>query len=438
MCEQPQLLAGFGKINITPDYPVGLRGYSTDATRIHEMVVDPVYATCIALTEGEETILIYTLDHCCCDQTITQWIRDAVTPATGIPGEHIFTSATHTHSAPSTGAHPNAMRYRGDLVVWCVQAAQAALADRAPAKVLLAKQEIPGMNFVRHFITQNGTVAGIAFGSFKDNPPVDYTAQPDKTLMLVKFQREGLKKSILMVNWQAHPDRSSEIGKLNIAPSFPGPLRDTLANYTGDLVAYFTGADGNTVMDTRIEKDKHNLNWREYGIKMAEIGYGLYKQLQEVPGSGIAVNRRVVEVETDHGMDHRLEDAVKVVAFWKKEGLAPGNEFARANGFSSVYHANAVRGKASMGKSRTLELNTFRVGSIGFTTGTYEMFSEAGIAIRERSPFANTFLLTGNFSYIPSKEAYDYQCYEAVTGFYARGTGERLVDEYIEMLNEIK
>ena len=137
-------------------------------------------------------------------------------------------------------------------------------------------------------------------------------------------------------------------------------------------------------------------------------------------------------------MDHRLEDAVKVVEFWKKEGLAPGNEFARANGFSSVYHANAVRGKAGMGKSRTLELNTFRVGSIGFTTGTYEMFSEAGIAIRERSPFENTFLLTGNFSYIPSKEAYDYQCYEAVTGFFDRGTGERLVDEYIEMLNEIK
>ena len=438
MSEQPQLLAGFGKIDVTPDYPVGLRGYANDGTRIHEMVVDPIYVTCIALTEGEETILVYTLDHCCCDQTITQWIRQAVTPVTGIPGEKIFTSATHTHSAPSTGAHPNAMRYRGDLVVWCVQAAQAALADRAPAKVLVAKQEVPGMNFVRHFITANGSIAGIAFGSFKDNPPLDYTTQPDKTLMLVKFQREGFKKSILMVNWQGHPDRSSEIGKLNIAPSFPGPFRDTLATYTGDLVAYFTGADGNTVIDSRLKQDQHNLNWREYGIKMAEISYGLYKQLQEVPGTGIAVNRRVVELQTDHGMDDRIEDALKVIDFWKKEGLTEGMAYARSFGFSSVYQANAIRNKFHMDKTRTLELNTFRVGGIGFTSGTYEMFSEAGLAIRERSPFENTFLLTGNFSYIPSKEAYDYQCYEAVTGYYARGTGERLVEEYIEMLNEIK
>ena len=438
MGTQPQLLAGFGKIDITPDYPVGLRGYANDGTRIHEMVVDPIYVTCVAVTEGEETILLYTLDHCCCDQTITQWIRTAVTPVTGIPGEKIFTSGTHTHSAPSTGAHPNAMRYRGDLVVWCVQAAQVALADRAPAKLLCGQQEVPGMNFVRHYVTQDGSVAGVAFGNFKDNPPVDYTTQPDKTLMLVKFQREGFKKSILLVNWQGHPDRSSEIGKLNIAPSYPGPLRDTLATYTGDLVAYFTGADGNTVIDSRFKQDQHGLNWREYGIKMAEIGYGLYKQLQEVEGTGIAVNRRVVEVQTDHGMDHRIEDAIKVYDVWKQVGITEGNALAKSYGFSSVYQANAIRNKFHMDKTRTLELNTFRIGGIGFTSGTYEMFSEAGIAIRKNSPFENTFLLTGNFSYIPSKEAYDYQCYEAVTGYYARGTGERLVEEYVEMLNEIK
>lgn len=438
MCEQHGLLAGFGKVDVTPDYPVGLRGYSNDATRIHEMVVDRVYVTCIALTDGEETILLYTIDNCACEHSTAELIRAAVTPVTGIPGEKIFCAATHTHNAPSIGAHPNAMRFKADLIVACVNAAREALADRASAKILAAKQEIPGMNFVRHYVTANGSIAGIAFGSFKDNPPVASTAEPDKQLLLIKFQREGLRKSILMVNWQGHPDCSTAIGKLNISPSYPGPLRDTLAAYTGDLVAYFTGDDGNTVIESRLKDEQHNLNWREYGIKMAEYCYALYKNLQEVEGSGISTCRQIVQVQTDHSMDHMVDVANEVFHVWKTVGLQEGNALARSYGLSSAYQANAIRNKARMEKTRTLELNTFRVGGIGFTTGTYEMFSEAGIAIREGSPFDYTFLLTGNFSYIPSAAAYDYQCYEAVTGYYARGTGEYLVDQYLEMLKKVQ
>ena len=438
MCEQQGLLAGFGKVDVTPDYPVGLRGYSDDATRIHQMVVERVYVTCIALTDGEETILLYTIDNCACEQPTAELIRKAVTPVTGIPGEKIFCAATHTHNAPSIGAHPNAARFKADLIVTCVNAARQALADRAPAKVLAGKRDIPGMNFVRHYVTANGSIAGVAFGSFKDNPPVAYTTQADQQLLLVKFQREGLHKSILLVNWQGHPDCSSQIGKLNISPSYPGPLRDTLAAYTGDLVAYFTGDDGNTVIDSRLKSEQHNLNWREYGIKMAEYGYALYKDLQEVEGSGIATCRQIVQVQTDHGMDHMVDVANEVFNVWKTVGIKEGNELAKSYGLSSVYQANAIRNKARMEKTRTLELNTFRVGGIGFTSGTYEMFSEAGIAIREGSPFDYTFLLTGNFSYIPSAAAYDYQCYEAVTGYYARGTGEYLVEQYLEMLKNVR
>lgn len=437
MSEQQGLLAGFAKIDVTPDYPVGLRGYSDDETRIHEMVVDRVYATCIALTDGEETILLYTLDNCACEQPTAELIRKAVTPVTGIPGEKIFCSATHTHSAPSIGGY-NGKRYKGDLVLACVQAAREALADRAPAKVFAGKREIEGMNFVRHYVTKNGSIAGTAFGSFKNNPAVEHAVEPDKQLLLIKFQREGLHKSILMVNWQGHPDCSAEIGKLNIAASYPGPLRDALAAYTGDLVAYFTGADGNTGIHSAIKEKNHDLNWREYGVKMAQLAYEVYKNLQEVEGTGISTCRRVVEVQTDHGKDHMLEQALEVIKVWKTVGMPEGAALAASYGMSSVYQANAIRNKYNMDKTRELEINAFRVGGIGFTGGSYEMFSEAGLAIREGSPYEYTFLLTGNFSYIPSERAYDYQCYEAVTGYYARGTGEYLAEQYVEMLHEIK
>ena len=52
------LLAGFAKIDITPDYQIGLGGYSNAESRRSVMVEEPIFATCIALTDGDETIAL--------------------------------------------------------------------------------------------------------------------------------------------------------------------------------------------------------------------------------------------------------------------------------------------------------------------------------------------------------------------------------------------
>jgi len=437
MCEEKGLLAGFGKVDVTPDYPTGLGGYSNAETRQHEGVVENIFTTCIALTEGEETILLFTLDNCSVDHNCAELIRGVVTPITGIPGEKIFCSATHTHSAPSWGGYANGPRYKQDLLMACVQAAREALADRAPAKLLAAKKDIFGMNFVRHNITANGTYAGSNFGTFKDNPAVGYATEPDRQLLLVKFQREG-KKSITMINWQGHPDCARAAGFENITSGYPGPMRDTLALLTGDLTAFFTGADGNTNITTRVKADSHGLNWREYGVKMAQIAYELYADLQEVEGTGIATSRMMVEAEIDHSWDDKLEQANEVYDLWKTVGKPEGDALGATYGFTSSYQARAIKARAKMDKTRMLELNAFRVGGVGFTTGTYEMFSDAGIFMRANSPYAFTFFMTGNSGYIPSYDAFNYRCYEADTGFFARGTAEMLVDNYLEMLNGLR
>ena len=438
MTEQNGLLAGYGKVDITPDYPTGLGGYSNAESRQHEMVVENIFTTCIALTEGEETILVYTIDNCACDQYLAEKIRSVVAPVTGVPDEKIFCSATHTHSAPSIWGYPNVKRYTADLLMACVKAALEALADRAPAKVMAAKKEFFGLNFVRHYITANGTYAGSNFGTFKDNPAVGYVTEPDRQMVLVKFAREGLKKSITLINWQGHPDCARAAGFENITSGYPGTMRDTLALYTGDLTAFITGADGNTNITTMVKADSHGMQWREYGVYMAKLAYELSKEMVEVEGTGIATARRTIEVEIDHSWDHMVPQADEVFGLWKSVGKPEGDALGRTYGFTSVYQARAIKARSNMEKTRTLEINAFRVGGVGFTTGTYEMFSDAGIFVKANSPYAFTFLLTGNSGYIPSDDAYNYRCYEADTGFFARGTAELLADNYVEMLKEIQ
>ena len=436
MSENTGLLAGFAKVDITPDFVTGLGGYSNAESRLHTGVAEPIYTTCIALTDGDETILVYTIDNCACDHGVAEWIRERVTEATGIAGEKIFCSATHSHNCPSFWAYPTAEQYRELLLNACVEAAKKALEDRAPAKTMGTKKQFPNMNFVRHVELANGVAAGYDWARHK-SPILGFAGHPDDMMVLVKFAREE-KKDILLVNWQGHPDCSKDIGFELISPSFVGPLRDTVAAGTGMEVAYFTGADGNMIIDSMLLPYRHNMKWRRYGVHIGMLALDALEELEEVEGSGIKTCRAMVDVDVDHSWDHMVPQANEVYDLWKATDKPTGDAHGKQYGFSSVYQARAIRDRAKMDKTMTLEINAFRVGGIGFTTGTYEMFSESGIAIKKASPYAYTMVLTGNSSYIPSDRAFNHRCYEADTGFYARGTAEKLVDKYLEMLKEIQ
>ena len=111
--EPEGLQVGYAKINITPDYSVGLSGYSNASDRPSNGFVTYIYATCIAVTEGEETILMITLDNIAMEHKAAEQFRSAIMEKTGIPGDKIFFGATHSHSCPEKSG-----KYMTDLTAW--------------------------------------------------------------------------------------------------------------------------------------------------------------------------------------------------------------------------------------------------------------------------------------------------------------------------------
>ena len=97
------LLAGFGRMSINPESPVGMGGYSDSETRKSGVILDNIYTTCVSFQEGDQTILVYTIEVCGLSDSGTENIRTRVSTATGVPNENIFIGATHTHSAPVLG-----------------------------------------------------------------------------------------------------------------------------------------------------------------------------------------------------------------------------------------------------------------------------------------------------------------------------------------------
>lgn len=241
-----------------------------------------------------------------------------------------------------------------------------------------------------------------------------------------------------MVNWQAHPDDASAIGYNTISPGFIGPMRNKLEKDSGMLVAYFTGASGNQNRSSKMASENHNLDWFAYGEKLADLAFGMIEELEPVEGTAIKTTNFMLDATVDHSWDYMLKEANEVYEIWKSQALEAGNEAGKKYGFTSAYQARAIRSRSNLGIFIGMEMRAFSIGDIGFTTGTYEMFSDNALYVKENSPFETTFLITGNRTYVPSDIAYTYRGYEADTGFYARGTGEQLAEQYVKLLEEVK
>lgn len=433
------LSVGYSKVNITPTYTVGLGGYSDAETRTATGMIEYVYLTCIAVTSGEDTILMYTIDNCSFNHDQAEGLRTQVTLATKIPGESIFVGATHGHNCPALSAYENAGKYLQDVNLWAVQAAQEALADSSPATFYRAKAVHAGMNFVRHYTLDDGTYVPSAGANGNEDRIVGHPMPTDEQMTILKFDRaDETKKDILVVNWQTHPDSASSIGYTLISPGFIGPMRNKLEQESGMHVAYFTGAAGNQNYESKWKDEAHGLDWHEYGEALADLAAGMLDSFEPVEGTEIKTARHMMQVEVDHSWDNMLAQANQVYEVWKSQGKEAGDTLGATYGFTSSYQARAIRSRAAMGKYLEMEMNAFCIGDVGFTTGTYEMFSDNGLYVKENSPFETTFVICGTSTYMPSDVAYTYRGYEQDTTFYARGAAEALAEKYVELLTGLK
>ena len=432
-----KLSVGFAKENITPDYPVHISGYGDDEIRMSEGIRDQMYITCIAITDGDDTVLLYTADMLSMSDWAVNMVRELVTPATGVPGSHIFCGATHSHSSPLLyGNLEPTVRFREAFMAAAVKAGQDALADRAPAEMHATTQEVKGMNFIRHYQMEDGTYTGSNFGSWNQKI-IRHATETDPRMILVKFTREE-KPDVVMMNWQAHNDNVRQVGYYLLSSSYAGRLRDAFERQTGKHFAFFMGASGNQNAVGRIPGENHKMDYIGYAETMAGIAIRAQRFMKPVTGQGIKVSREIFTVDVDHSWDHMVDQADEVFNLWKTVGKKEGDALGKTYGFTSSYQARDIRIRAKMEKTTELELNVFQIGDMGFFTSVNEVFSTVGRYVRGHSPYETTFIITGNSRYLPCAEAYDYRSYEADTGLYAKGTAEKVAEKLVEMLRKLK
>ena len=424
------LQAGFGRADVSPLTPAPMGGYGDSDTRLSAHIMDETYATCVALKQGDTTFLFFTVDAISCQDSVANNLRDSIKAELGIPQENVLVGATHTHSGAD---------WNGSTSAGCLKAAKDAIADLAPATMLAGTTKLENMNFVRHYLMNDGTYYGSNFGSTESGFKA-HALDVDNEMSLIKLDR-GDKKDILMVNWQAHPASAARQADYNgISADFVGYARKKVEMEAGVHFAYYTGASGNVNPRSQIESENPETSktYQSYGASLGAQIITAMEQLQPAESTETKTAKNKFEVEVDHSWDHMAAEASKVVGVWKQQSLEAGHKLAREYGFSSAYHANAITHRSIYKGVQTKTLTAVRLGDVAFINNDYEMFCDHGQYVKENSPFDVTFVITGCSGYIANEAAYDYRSYESDTSPYVKGTGEKLAEEMARLLNTMK
>ena len=436
---------GYARAEITPQESVPLAGYGNTSGRMSNNILDPLFATCIAfVNEAGEKALIFTVDLIDAGKTVTTRIRPAISEATGILVEYIHVSGTHSHAAPDTrnDTVESIHRYWDYQQEQMVKAAVEALADVKPARLYLTRAVTKNLNFVRHYIMEDGTIAGPNFGNLKQKA-VGHVRQPDPEMLLAKITRKG-GKDVLLCNFGVHQTHTGGQKRLNVSADIAGAMRARMEEEADCLFAYFTGACGNVIPGTRIEQERvvPDLDHIAHGRALAQYAIDAADTYTEASFGAIRTLERTVECEINHTTDHLAEKAAEVYDyFFKVNDAALANEYAIQRGFLRVYHAGAIMRRKKLPASDEIPLNVLCVGDLAFVVAPYEMFCESGMEIKENSPFGMTFVLTlGNrasMGYMPTRPCFEYNSYEAYNGKYMPGIGEKLSGDFVDLIQDL-
>ena len=429
------LQVGYSRVDITPDGPVYL-----DDTSILRDVLSHIYATCVALHDGNKTVLVYTIDTKNIGPEESAQLRIKIYAATKVPSQNITICPTHNHSVPKLGdlkSKPENAKWTTKVHDAMIQAGKEAVADLSDAKIYTATGKTTGMAFVRRYLLADGTYTGIHNGNKSTAPVVAYETEADDTVQVVRFVRDD-KKDVLIANWQAHVAHAIVANPGAITADLVGFARDKAESLDDDvLFALYIGASGNINLTSKVPgTGKYNDSYVDVGNALGNVIIESCNNMQRVHAGKINVSHKNLKVEVRKDDEETVRRAQELNAL--SEGSGQYQALLEKYGFNSKYEVSAIIKRANGAATDNFYISAFSVGDIGFVSVPYEMFDTNGMQIKEGSPREMTFVLTnanGWAAYIPSADAVPHGGYEVYTTKYVFGTAESMVEELLTMLN---
>ena len=447
-----ELKAGTAIVDVTPqEWPLAPRGSFTP--RPTDSAHDPLHVRCLVLDDGNTSIVLGLVDSCMVHRDVLDPAKKQASEATGIPADHMLISATHTHSAPFANAQhgtPQELAYQKRLRSGIVEAIVRAAESRQPANAGWSGYGLPDEVFNRRWFLKPGTVPTNPFGEDTDivkmNPP---------------------RNNKILINPAGPTD--PEVSVLYVADAKRRPLA-VFANYSlhyvgntgGQMSADYFG-EFSRLMPVRLGRtaegfvamlsngtsgDVNNINFRNprprrepfeqiriVAGKTADAATRAIRQI-DAPSGDLTLAMREREITLKHRVPtaEQIERARRIVEI-DAEGEKELPRLAKA-------YAERTLKLAAEPPTTKVIVQALRIGDLAICTLPFEVFAEIGLELKDRSPAADTFVVSlanGGYGYLPTPGQHQFSGYETwlTTNKVQKDGSVILVDNLLEMLGEL-
>ncbi|MBR5570716.1 MAG: hypothetical protein IKW10_07490 [Oscillospiraceae bacterium] len=451
--ELNEFSAGWYRGIITPQEPMPLDGMGSNDKRMEKWEIKTQLEagfTVLADETGiENAIMLVSVDTLFIQKELSDNLSQAISDATGIAKNRIFYSGSHTHSAVDHDAiFEQTRNYLEDFYVYMTDYAVKAVEDLAPATIQTAAIDIldaegNSLNASRRFIDDDGNAYSSVDNktTYGDPSGFEREAGSDPEMQVIRFSRTG-KDDVVMFNYQGHPFgwNSSTYGRVS-AENWKY-IREALQDSVdGTVCTFFMGASGNQGhTDTAIRQNM--VSAVDPSITSAYVSSSTTDSL--------IANGKFVASYIKYALEHATEVQPGELKVVNHTVEMEDYYFTSADPY---YTGNANdKPDSSAYKAIDFDLNAVLIAdSVGFITAPYEMFHDNGIQIKDFAEdlgIATCFVLTnsmGENKYIASYNAFDndttddkYTSFGVRTGRFVWGTAEALIENYADMLAQLK
>jgi hypothetical protein len=439
-----ELRVGAAAVDITPPVGIPMAGYYN--TRLAEGMQDPLLAKAIVFEQDGTKAALVGLDLVTVSREIVQEARRLIEKASGIRGNAVMISATHSHTGPLlTGMSTRNSAYGGDMDIAknysaalpqkIADAVKQAIAQLVPAKLSIGVGQEESLPFNRRYFMKDGTVG---WNPGKLNPNIVKPAGPiDPSVPVVYAESLDGKPLATYVNFAMHLDTT---GGMKFSSDYAGALSRVLGKLRSpEMVTLFTigcAGDINHVNFGIKEPQKGPGEAERIGTVLAGEVIKTYTRMAPVASTTLHVRSEIVKLPLPALTP---DDVAKARAIIGRIG-ATGKEAPKFIDTVWAFKVLDVYGRD--GKPQEVEVQVIALGDdLAWVSLPGEIFVELGMAIKEQSPFKHTIiaeLANGSIGYIPTRRAFGEGNYEPVSARCAEGSGEMLVDTAVRLLKELK
>jgi hypothetical protein len=435
-----------------------------------DMRLGPLEVTAAAFAFGPTRVVVCGVDTLAIQSPEVDELRARVAEAAGADPAGVLLNWNHTHHAPpaslgSWGAfgeretEPDAAtrEYVGFLHDRVVEACRLACGRLEPAWVRC------GLGFADLAVNRrqrdpDGRVTRIGW-----NPD----GLVDLSVPVVQAVRRDGSAIATLVGYGCHTVTTG-LAVSGYSPDFPGPLRELVREVTGGECVFLQGAAGNVMPRVAFEDEARE--WRRMGralalealhavesrpgwpFRIAVTGFGSGTALDlfrlepvDAPAPALAAVEERVEfplqpLPAPEEITAERERGEAALAAAEARGASESElRILRFHGANWARRAEAEILGGSPRTSASGSIGAVRIGDAAIVTGPGEIFTEIGLAVKERSPADVTLYAgytNGCVSYMPTAAEYPLGGYEPGYGHKTYGLPAQVSPETERILVE--